>query len=1032
MSTAARGSMDTFEPDPGEEHLFAVSNNPFAFSPGHLSKLINPKSLKAFYKLGGLNGIAAGLRTNTSSGLSTDEAALDGEVTFECVTGHRSTPERDDISHAKKPSINLSASNTEDDLGGFSDRRRVFGTNKLPEKDQTPIWKLALDTWKDPVIISLTVAAIVSLGIGLWQTFDPTVRCLHGNETKTEWLEGVATLIAVVVIVTIGTGNEWQKARQFAELNKKKVERDVKVIRSGRYMEISVFDLMIGDVALLEQGDLVPADGIYISGYNIRCDESAMTGESDMLKKYPGDQVFKLVETGHATSKLDPFILSGSQVSEGHGTFLVTAIGINSSHGRMVMAIQDESIEPTPLQRKLSKFGNKIAKVGLAAAMLLLVILLIKFGIRHSKNSNNDKLPKSKSGCPIMANEAAGLEEPSRQTIEEEMRRALQRQGKSKRQAIEHVTLTPVAAIMTAVISRSQAHTSVTQLLLNPTEKYQSNQRVPSITATSALLTVPEPTLFNEYKSPSQLEEITSAPSQDFFAAYAILALEAAQKEESEKCKSLSMNCKKLHTMEMIDEIVRMIMISIGLLACAIPEGLPLAVTLALAFAMTKMVKDNNLVRIMQACETMGNATTICSDKTGTLTENKMTMVAATIGTEMKFGFDPSMEGDGNDGADDNQFEDSSLGVRSETRSITGTADALLTNIGADVKQLIKQSLVINSTAFETDGDHGPKFVGSKTESALLDFSRTHLGAAPVQEERANANVVQVVPFDSTSKYMATVIKLGNSRFRALVKGAPELLISKSDTILVDPSSDLSTSPLGAEEIESVQNIIKGYGSNSLRTLGLAYQEFDQWPPAGAQHDEDPSMAKFNTLMQGMTFIGIVGIKDPLREGVTEAVEDSRQAGVTVRMVTGDNMLTAMSIARECGIYTPETGGTAMEGSEFRKMSDEEMDIAIPSLQVLARSSPEDKQTLVKRLKALGETVAVTGDGTNDAPALKAADVGFSMVTGTDVAKEASSIVLMDDNFSSIVKAIMWGRAVNDAVKKFLQVRPKIISFLRR
>jgi Ca2+-transporting ATPase len=175
--------------------------------------------------------------------------------------------------------------------------------------------------------------------------------------------------------------------------------------------------------------------------------------------------------------------------------------------------------------------------------------------------------------------------------------------------------------------------------------------------------------------------------------------------------------------------------------------------------------------------------------------------------------------------------------------------------------------------------------------------------------------------------------------------------------------------------------------------------------------------------MHDMTFIGVVGIKDPLREGVPQAVEDSRKAGVTVRMVTGDNMVTAKSIAAECGIYTPETGGIAMEGPDFRKMTEAEMDAAIPRLQVLARSSPEDKQALVKRLKALGETVAVTGDGTNDAPALTAADVGFSMgIAGTDVAKEASSIVLMDDNFSSIVKAIMWGRAVNDAVKKFLQV----------
>jgi Ca2+-transporting ATPase len=352
-----------------------------------------------------------------------------------------------------------------------------------------------------------------------------------------------------------------------------------------------------------------------------------------------------------------------------------------------------------------------------------------------------------------------------------------------------------------------------------------------------------------------------------------------------------------------------------------------------------------------------------------------------------------------------------------------------LVKVGADVKQLINQSLVINSTAFETDGGDGPKFVGSKTESALLEFSRSHMGAAPVQEERANANVVQVVPFDSSSKYMATVINLGNGQYRALAKGAPEILLAKSNTVLADPVSGLSIVHLGTMENDSIQNTIRGYASNSLRTLGLVYRDFDEWPPAGAQDDEEPTMAKLDTLIHDMIFIGVVGIKDPLREGVTQAVEDSRQAGVSVRMVTGDNVITAMAIARECGIYTPETGGTVVEGPEFRKMSEQEMDSVIPHLQVLARSSPEDKQILVKRLKALGETVAVTGDGTNDAPALTAADVGFSMVTGTEVAKEASSIVLMDDNFSSIVKAIMWGRAVNDAVKKFLQVSPFRLDF---
>jgi P-type Ca2+ transporter type 2C len=203
--------------------------------------------------------------------------------------------------------------------------------------------------------------------------------------------------------------------------------------------------------------------------------------------------------------------------------------------------------------------------------------------------------------------------------------------------------------------------------------------------------------------------------------------------------------------------------------------------------------------------------------------------------------------------------------------------------------------------------------------------------------------------------------------------------------------------------------------------ISLSYRDFPQWPPKGSRvTSDDPTQAEVDDIFTDMIFIGVVGIMDPLRPNVTQAVEDCRKAGVFVRMVTGDNLMTAKAIATECGIIT--LGGIIMEGHIFRKLTPSQLDVVIPRLQVLARSSPEDKRRLVEHLKELGETVAVTGDGTNDGPALRAADVGFSMgIAGTEVAKEASSIILMDDNFASIVKAISWGRCVNDAVKKFLQ-----------
>jgi P-type Ca2+ transporter type 2C len=252
-----------------------------------------------------------------------------------------------------------------------------------------------------------------------------------------------------------------------------------------------------------------------------------------------------------------------------------------------------------------------------------------------------------------------------------------------------------------------------------------------------------------------------------------------------------------------------------------------------------------------------------------------------------------------------------------------------------------------------------------------------------------------MVPFDSAVKYMAAVVRLPSGIFRVYAKGASEILLKKCSKILDDPSSGLTTTTLSGETYESLNQVITTYAGRTLRTIGLLYKDFEQWPPANAISNDDPKQADFQKIFEDMTFIGVVGIKDPLRAGVPEAVRDCQNAGVVVRMVTGDNILTAKAIAAECGIYTPQTGGIVMEGPDFRRLEDEERDQIVPKLQVLARSSPEDKRVLVKTLKKLGETVAVTGDGTNDAPAMKMADVGFSMgIAGTEVAKEVSLLFI--------------------------------------
>jgi Ca2+-transporting ATPase len=439
--------------------------------------------------------------------------------------------------------------------------------------------------------------------------------------------------------------------------------------------------------------------------------------------------------------------------------------------------------------------------------------------------------------------------------------------------------------------------------------------------------------------------------------------------------------------------------LALTVVVIAVPEGLPLAVTLALSFATTRMMKDNNLVRQLRACETMGQATDICSDKTGTLTQNEMTVVSGFFNATSQF----------NDRAStpDIPVEENSLSVA-----------RCMSNLSGQSRSLLRQSIVINSTAIESQYDGGRQFLGSQTEAALLRFSQDYLELGQLDYDRASAEVVDLLPFDASRKYMVTVVKLASGLYRSYVKGAPEILLEKCVATIAQPMQELGTSPITEEGIEQIRQTISQYASRSLRTIAVCFRDVEHLPFLDEQET-----VNFEELMEELTFQGILGLRDPLRADAWCAVDTSHKAGLTVRMVTGDNLLTARAIAEECGIIN-SPDDLVMEGDKFRALGELQQKELVLRLKVLARSRPDDKRVLVQRLKDLGRVVAVTGDGTNDAPALAAADIGFSMgISGTEIAREASSIVLMDDTFSSIVKAIMWGRAVSDAVKKFLQVR---------
>ena len=432
----------------------------------------------------------------------------------------------------------------------------------------------------------------------------------------------------------------------------------------------------------------------------------------------------------------------------------------------------------------------------------------------------------------------------------------------------------------------------------------------------------------------------------------------------------LGKELKKDHVnQELYTKLVDNIMTAIILFLCAVPEGLPLAVTLSLSFSMKRMMKDQNFVRHLNACETMGGATTICSDKTGTLTQNKMTVV--------KFYMD---------GKEQDQHPE----------------------LNEEQIKLISDSIAINSTASDTikEGTNETVFVGSSSECALLKFI-TDLGQ-DYQTIRRNNTVLYLNEFNSARKRMSTVI-MTDKGCRVYLKGAPDICLPLCSHYLT-PEGEIKEVDEAFKE--RFQQKINDFAEQAYRTLLIAYRDI-----RGAN---DPLWEVDSYVENNLIFLCMVGIQDPLRPEVPAAIQTCENAGVVVRMVTGDYIETAKAISKECGILKNDDD-IIMEGKEFASMSKVELLDKIDKLKVLARSSPTDKYRLVSFLMECGEVVAVTGDGSNDSAALKKANVGFSMgICGTELAKIASDIVILDDNFKSIVVAIKWGRAIYDNLRCFL------------
>ncbi|XP_051011056.1 plasma membrane calcium-transporting ATPase 2 isoform X2 [Acomys russatus] len=758
-------------------------------------------------------------------------------------------------------------------------RKQIFGQNFIPPKKPKTFLQLVWEALQDVTLIILEIAAIISLGLSFYhppgESNEGCATAQGGAEDEGEaeagWIEGAAILLSVICVVLVTAFNDWSKEKQFRGLQSR-IEQEQKftVVRAGQVVQIPVAEIVVGDIAQIKYGDLLPADGLFIQGNDLKIDESSLTGESDQVRK---------------SVDKDPMLLSGTHVMEGSGRMVVTAVGVNSQTG----------------------------------------IIFTLLGAGGEEEEKKDKKAKQQDGAaamemqPLKSAEGGDADDKKKANMHKKEKSVLQ--GKLTKLAVQ---IGKAGLVMSAI-------TVIILVLYFTVDTFVVNKK-------------------------PWLTECTPVYVQYF---------------------------------------VKFFIIGVTVLVVAVPEGLPLAVTISLAYSVKKMMKDNNLVRHLDACETMGNATAICSDKTGTLTTNRMTVVQAYVGdVHYKEIPDPS-------------------------------------SINAKTMELLVNAIAINSaytTKILPPEKEGalPRQVGNKTECGLLGFVLDlRQDYEPVRSQMPEEKLYKVYTFNSVRKSMSTVIKMPDESFRMYSKGASEIVLKKCCKILSGTGEPRVFRPRDRDEM--VKKVIEPMACDGLRTICVAYRDFPSSP--------EPDWDNENDILNELTCICVVGIEDPVRPEVPEAIRKCQRAGITVRMVTGDNINTARAIAIKCGIIHPGEDFLCLEGKEFNRrirnekgeIEQERIDKIWPKLRVLARSSPTDKHTLVKGIIDSTHTeqrqvVAVTGDGTNDGPALKKADVGFAMgIAGTDVAKEASDIILTDDNFSSIVKAVMWGRNVYDSISKFLQ-----------
>ncbi|XP_028905949.1 plasma membrane calcium-transporting ATPase 2 isoform X4 [Ornithorhynchus anatinus] len=802
-------------------------------------------------------------------------------------------------------------------------RKQIFGQNFIPPKKPKTFLQLVWEALQDVTLIILEIAAIISLGLSFYhppgEGNEGCAAAQAGAEDEGEaeagWIEGAAILLSVICVVLVTAFNDWSKEKQFRGLQSR-IEQEQKftVVRGAQVIQIPVAEIVVGDIAQVKYGDLLPADGIFIQGNDLKIDESSLTGESDQVRK---------------SVDKDPMLLSGTHVMEGSGRMLVTAVGVNSQTGIIFTLLGAGGEEEEKKDKKDSSHPSHLTSATDGAAGANATdnanASLVNGKMQDGNTDSTQSKAKQQDGAaamemqPLKSAEGGDGDDKKKANMHKKEKSVLQ--GKLTKLAVQ---IGKAGLVMSAI-------TVIILVLYFAVDTFVVNKK-------------------------PWLPECTPVYVQYF---------------------------------------VKFFIIGVTVLVVAVPEGLPLAVTISLAYSVKKMMKDNNLVRHLDACETMGNATAICSDKTGTLTTNRMTVVQAYVG-DVHYKEIPDPDS-----------------VNSKTLELLVHAIAINSAYTTKILPPEKEGAL-------------PRQVGNKTECGLLGFVLDlKQDYQPVRNQMPEEKLYKVYTFNSVRKSMSTVIKMPDGSFRMYSKGASEIVLKKCCKILSAAGEPRVFRPRDRDEM--VKKVIEPMACDGLRTICVGYRDFPSSP--------EPDWENENDILNDLTCICVVGIEDPVRPEVPEAIRKCQRAGITVRMVTGDNINTARAIAIKCGIIHPGEDFLCIEGKEFNRrirnekgeIEQERIDKIWPKLRVLARSSPTDKHTLVKGIIDSTHTeqrqvVAVTGDGTNDGPALKKADVGFAMgIAGTDVAKEASDIILTDDNFSSIVKAVMWGRNVYDSISKFLQ-----------